>query len=343
MFGFSYYTGNMVDKFSKKKLLIIASIAAGSMFILEVTIVNMYLLILISVIYGFAFILILNINGPFLMSFTELSQKRNLFLITKSANISGTSLGALVGGVLAGVLNEQAGLVLAGSVYIISAVPIMFINEQHVKNDTNKVSEKDNVSMENNKSIWKQLNKRYILLCLLYFFLGYTVMLTPYMNLYLKEDLLLTAKNIGIVIAIIQIAPAIVNLAIANYIKKFDMNNVIVFNIFISIAMFTVLLLVNGIYIKLTAIVIISICFNILAPVFSSYYMNLFKDENLGKISALSNGADNLGDSISTFQAGFFVSNRNFNAIFLATIISFVMVYVLHRIQISTVNNIENK
>lgn len=338
--------GVLIDKYSKKKLMIIGTFMAGILFLLQSIIVHLISLLLISFLYGAAYILMLNITGPFLMKFTLINEKHNLFTVTKSVSVLALTIGSLIGGYLSEFQrfgsNYRTGLIIAAIVYILACIPLAFIRE--IKHEEEKSISEHSYNRKKEDSIIQYLKKygirRGLLPFIVFFALGYTVMLMPYLNLYLKFRFHISPIHIGMFIATIHFSSSIINLFSSKYIKKIGFEKTIYTSFIILIGSYMTLIITSHFVLQIFILIIINIFFNILAPIMLNYILSKTEEENHGKITGVLNTGYNLGDSISTYQGGLLIMNNQYNYIFNITLAFFALSLVCAKmLQNDYVNN----
>ncbi len=313
--------GVLIDRFSKKKILIISGLLAGMTFLLESFVVDQVGLICLAILYGLSFSALMCISGPFLMQYGANEQRSALFSTAKAIGLASLTLGSILGGYLARInLVSQiyrTGLIFAGLFYIISVIPLFYIEEKEYV-----FGKKTKKKREMDQSWYMDLFKKenimvYSFLILTFFLLGFTVILSPYVNLYFAKRLMINALYIGVLMSMIQIFSAIMAFSGSLLVKKFSLEKIIVVGFFIIAVAYALMIVWNLTLLHIVLIVLISGLMNLVNPLFQNYIFENIEPENHGTSSGFMNTSFNLGDSLSTYLGGILIGLNYYNLIFL--------------------------
>ncbi|AZR74047.1 hypothetical protein BBF96_11965 [Anoxybacter fermentans] len=322
--------GIIIDRFSKKSVLILANLLASVAFLLEVLVVNEILLLFIAVLYGFSFAALMCIAGPFLMQCGNSEEGPFLFSTSRAITLIGLTVGTISGGYLAKInLVEElyrTGLLFAAFIYIFATIPLIFIE----KGGKSKVSE----ILESKKfqGLWlKELFnikniKTYALVSIIFFILGYTVILTPYINLYLNKRYALDPVYIGYFMSFIQIFSAFMAFIGSYVVKKFSPQKVIFTGIIFLSIIYSSMILLQHPTINIFLLILTSGIFNLISPLISNYVFENVDEKNHGTVSGFMNTSFNIGDSLSTYHGGLLIIMGCYNWIFFIASLAFILV-----------------
>ncbi|WP_448820303.1 MFS transporter [Cetobacterium sp.] len=307
MSAFSYISGVLIDKYNKNNLLKLSIILSGITFISQIIIEKEFILYIISFCYGIGFIFILNLEYVFSAKLNN-TCNINVFNLEKGIGLSALSLGSILGGKVAEstLFSFKFILFISALIYLFSVIPIFFLNINFEKNEL-----KETVPKHQNKNIFF----RFIPIFLIFLFLGNTVMLRPFYNLYLEDRFQFNLIYIGSILAIFQIASVFINYL--NLKKNKNELKYIYILIFLLIIGYLSLIKTTNTLINISLLICITSLYNLLNPKLVGFILNKYPQNIHGRISGILNTAYNLGDSVSTYVGGILIFTRSYTLLFI--------------------------
>lgn len=316
---FSYLSGILIDKYNKLTTLKLSILLSGLMFMSQLIITNEYLLYVISFFYGVGFIFLLNLENVISAKFNAIS-KVNVFNLEKGIGLAALSLGSIIAGKIADITNYsyQSILLCFALCYILSIIPTYFIkfNFEKSENESTEKNRKGHLSF-----------KAIISIFLIFLFLGNTVMLRPYYNLYLEGRFHLNLATIGTVLALFQFSSVLINYL---NLKKYT-NELKYICILISLLVIGYLgvMKVENEILHIILLVCITSLYNLLNPRLVSYILDKYPQNIHGRVSGVLNTSYNLGDSLSTYVGGILILTKNYYLLFILLISSYFIIALL--------------
>lgn len=310
---FSYVSGVLIDKCDKVKLLKLSIILSGSAFAGQIMTERVCVLYIISFFYGIGFIFILNLEYVFSAKLND-TYNINIFNLEKGNGLAALSLGSILGGKIAelNLYSFKFILGISALVYFASIVPIFFLNI-----DFEKKNLKENILKEYSKISFMS----YFPIFLIFLFLGNTVMLRPFYNLYLEDRFQCDLTLIGIILAIFQMASVLTSYLNLKK-NKNELRNICVVLLLLIVGYLS-LIKFQGDLINIFLLVCMTSLYNLLNPKLVGFILNKYSQSIHGKISGILNTSYNLGDSISTYVGGILIFTKNYTLLFILISVSY--------------------
>ena len=299
--------GRIIDKYDKRYVLIIATSGAAIFFAGECFINNIWLLYFVSILYGIMFSLLMSIHTPFIMSYANEKDQPYVLSISSSVKIVMFTMGTIIAGNIPDTNRENIyilGLTIASLLYFLSVLPLFGI-------DTNKQSSVDyeiKEHCENERSGFRN-NIIGFSFVLPFFFLGLLIFLSPYMNIYLKNRYNMSLKSIAIVLSIIEVLPAITNIALTKLYKFFEVEKIVRIGCIIGVVIYVLLGVFNNATIQVFLLVCTTVLSSFLFPQISRIIIKKFNEKHIGVVSGFANAFYNAGDAAGTYVEGICVLN----------------------------------
>ncbi|NYB72809.1 MFS transporter [Sedimentibacter hydroxybenzoicus DSM 7310] len=332
--------GILVDKINKKTLLIVSTITAGFLFLLQSIIVDKQLLILISILYGCSFITLMNITGPYIMEFKEFEKEKNLLISNRAIALISMTVGSLLGGYLSNVKiyfvhqEYRSALIVSAIIYMLAAMPLAFLKDNYKTEDIDYITKKQ----KSNTTLVKKNLKNIIIFSSVFFSIGFAILLLPFTNLYFKNRFNLSITTLSYLLAVIQVSISLCVYAMSKLIKNISSKKNIICLCLSVIILTIILLLVSNLIIQVILFIFISSLFNVISSAFLNYSLENIDGEIMGTTTGIINTAYNMSESIGIFTASILVGGYHFNFIFILSIVS--MIIALFFIFISNNNKI---
>lgn len=327
-------SGIIIDKFNKKKLLIFFIIISSLILFLQSVVLNKPILLLISILYGFCFIAINNITGPYLIELKEMNKKNNLIILNRAMALIATPIGTLLGGYFSnvniGIITQKYrfGLIISAIVYLISVVPILFLKDKNSIDNQKINSEEKNTKSRNTYFGRFAINKLSIY-CVILFFLGIIAMLPSYTNLYLKLRFDLDIAILGLLIGFMQIAISagvFIISKVANKTEGFKLTMTLIISMII---LSYVAIKIPNIIIQVIILVLLFSSFNVLISSLYSYILESMGKNISGLVTGIVNTSYNLSESIGIYMANILIMKGEFNNIFIINIVCLIIVIIV--------------
>lgn len=333
---FSIPAGILIDKYSKKNLIILFTLIGAVCFLLQSTIINEIVLLFVSSIYGFAFIGLCTIIPPYLKEYNILYQGKNLIATNRALNIVATTIGALICGVLSGKLlglQTKVILIAASVLYFASIIPLVFINnaadEESINMDKQHKISGDKIHTDHKKTFI------FLIICL-FFFLGIAPLITNYINLYFKNRFFLDISKVAYVYALINLAIGVFVLFFSKI--KIEINkkiNYVLFLLMCSIVLINIILIiVNNLMVQIIGVFLLLALFECLISFMYDLILSISSSKNHGRVSGIIQMSSNLSETIGIYICGMLLSLNNFMYIHIISIfttslscIAFVMFF----------------
>jgi len=330
---FSIPLGNLIDKISKRKALLCLTLIASVCFFLQATILSEGLLLVISAIYGVAFIGLINTTGPLLYGLKTIEKEKNFIMTTKSISLISGTLGAIICGVLSlAGYNNQGILYIASFVLLSSVIPIVFMpkiisiaKEMPSPEETPLVkSIKETEEIRKNKT-----NKALISASIIVFsFLGFAPLIQNFVNLYFSNRYNLTDSNTSFIVATVTLLIGVI-VMMNSKLKASNAKNIKVnFIIFgLSIFLFNILLMLfDNIVIHIVGIFLILGLFQIYYSLTYDMILSSTKNSIHGKISGFINMSSNLSETLGIYISSILIIGLDFDLVFIISAISSLLV-----------------
>ena len=314
---FSYFIGALIDKFSKKKLMITFTVLCSICMLLEITLTSELWMYVVSVFYGIGAIGIFTLMPPVLMTY-ENENRKNLIISNRAINIISITLGSIMAGMLTGkkcgIAIEKV-LVLAPIFYLISATIYLF------HSDNNDIKKQDDDNVRNQK---KHLAVSFLVVMIVVFILlGYAPMLVNYINVYFKSRFMIDTSEIAYVYAIINLLSGLFIIFLSRINYK-NLKNMVI--LLAGIVVVNVLLMVEtNLVVQVICVFLYISLFELLTSCIYEYILSKVKAEYHGRISGILQASCNLSETLGIYVCGWLLGQRIYAAVFGFGIISTVI------------------
>ncbi|UCH94944.1 MAG: MFS transporter [Candidatus Aminicenantes bacterium] len=322
--------GIIIDKYNKNRVLAAATFFCGILFALQAVVPNRLSLIVISFFYGLNYAVLMGMTGPFLMQLGTTETRPRYFSFSKSITLVALTLGSVLGGFLSRVNVSpylyQTGLLIGSVLFIAAVLPLLFI----VKKVPASQEGEQSPGPDFFKGVFTAENmKKYSFVMVIFFIMGYTVILTPYLNLYFNKRFWLEAIYVGYFMSVMQVSAAVLTFMSAYVVKKIGLTRILIGGLLLLALFYSVMLIIPNLYLHMGLLLLINGLFHLLVPFFINFFLERVNKARHGIVNGFMNVGYNLGDSLSTYHGGLLLLSGLYNIIFLIIIGAFLVVSAL--------------
>ena len=325
---FSVPLGQLIDRVSKTNVLISLTLVASICFFLQATILNESILLIVSAVYGVAFIGLLNATAPFLYGLKALEKGKNFIMTTRAIALISSTLGAVICGVLSLIGRDNQGILfIATFILLSSAVPIIFVPKIiPIAKEASSTSE-----IAGAKQIQKSNGQRKTLIIsslLVFFFLGFAPLIQNFVNLYFSTRYHLANSDIAFIVATVTLLIGVVVIASSKLKIRSPQSAKIGF----ALLGFGILLLnitsviFDNIFIHVVGIFLILGLFQVYYALTYDMILSNTKNSLHGKISGFINMSSNLSETFGIYLCSLLIIGLRFDLIFVISAVSTLFV-----------------
>lgn len=326
----SYFIGILIDKYSKRKLLIVFTLICSICMLLETTIRNAPIMYLISILYGMGAIGLFTLTPTMLKKYEE-DGRKNLIISNRAINIISITVGSIFAGVLTGKrigLSEYKTLLVVPFFYLISAFVVLFHSEGGNVEKKEYECKKEKKKKQPNLSL-----NSVFLIALIFALLGFAPMLVNYINVYFKNRFSLDIFEIAYIYAIISLLSGVFII----FLSRIDFRNIkYLVLLSLSIVIVNVLLMLwTNIFVQTIGVFLYICLYEVLTSCVYEYSLSKGKEELHGRLSGIIQASCNLSETLGIYVCGVCLGKRMFGTVFglgiILTVISAIVVVVLLR------------
>lgn len=308
---FSIPCALFVNKYGRKKGIIVALLFVPISGALQGYFQNKWLLSIFAVIQGFSNAFLLVSEGPFLMENSDEKNRLKLFSFAFSDNVFSTMVGYYVFGHISNIFHNFFGIVnalrysiiVSGIIGVIGCVFIFFIEETKVT-----TTDKNNIFYKKAFSVIKQRHPRNFLVY--NFIIGFGAgLVVPYFNVYLKYKVNATTDQIGLILALAMGAMGIGGLITPYMAIKFGKVKTIIICQVISIPFLMLIALPPSLIVVSFALFMRNALMNMAGPIVGNLSMEIIKEGERSIFASINNISGNLSRAVSAVVAGFIMKN----------------------------------
>jgi MFS family permease len=323
--------GFIIDRINNKKLLLIMATALLSIcMILEITIKNESLMLVISMLYGMVFMLQIVVSPLLLMEI--LKKESNIVTHLYSFNLIGKTIGSFgIGMLISDMLPIFTSLMLMGIVQVLSIVPLFLIDYKkrlvvETKQGKSVVEKSKDVSTNTKMN---KMTTSFILMLILFVCLGSANILENFLNLYFLKRYSINVSASIIITSVIFLLIGITVYFLSNKIKNLN-NNYRTVILFVIMGSNIFLIFFTNLWLQILLIII-----NFSAIFFFTGDLNeqVLRSENFsnaGKINGVVNMALNLSETIGIYISPILIQASQYNAAFIISMIMSLIAYATY-------------
>lgn len=290
-----------INKIGKKKAILIALSAVSITTILQGYFQNPILILITAVFQGIALTLLAVNESPFLMQNSDKNNHIQTFSLCFATNTFSTMIGYYSFGYVVDFINSyRYGIIIAGLIGIFSVFSASFIREKAVS----EVCSQNRVHIRDLKIVFT--DKKALQFLIYTFTIGFGAgLVVPYFNVYLKYKINISMAQLGIIMALSQVAMGIGGLIIPMLVKKFSKVNTIIICQIVSIPFLLLIATPPSILIVSIAFFMRSALMNMTSPVINNMAMELVEEKMQPILSSAINFSGNISRALSVCIAGF--------------------------------------
>ena len=325
----SYPIGVLIDRISKKKLLILFTLINLDCYAAQIFLRNRAILLAVSVIFGISFIGSGNVTGPFLYGFSEIGAKANLYVIYRIVHIIAVTAGAGLAGRLqsAGYAVREI-LILALILGAISIIPqLLTRSPQPARLPGREGKNPPQIQASSPDASRRRLNLIQTFgFAILFGAIGFSPMITNYINLYLQKRIAVNLDSIAYGYAGIYFLSGFIMIAFAKYkIKSENFPNHLAGFALIAVATYAALYAVPVFSAQIICITLLICGFEIFSSALNDYIFAVTKQSDHGKYAGATQMVSNFTETIGIVLCGKLSGRGQYAPIFLLSAIPIVL------------------
>ncbi len=324
----SYFVGVLIDKYSKKRLMIIFTLMCCICMFAEIMIKNEPIMYLISILYGIGAVGLFTLTPTVLKAY-ENEDRKNLIITNRAINIVSLTMGSILSGIMTGQYGElsESRVMLGGPIlYLLSAFIFLFHSgDKRAKGICYVCCNKEKSEKQH------YLRLRYILIVIILFLLlGFAPMLVNYVNVYFKNRFLLDVYKIAYIYACICFMSGFFILLLS----KIDYKNskYIMWLFMCTVFVNFVLMLFNNLFIQILCVFLYISLYEVLTSCVYEFVLSSARKDFYGRLSGIIQASSNLSETIGIYMCGLCLGKKMYVAIFglgiITTVISAVVAIV---------------
>lgn len=323
----SYPIGIIIDKFPKKNLMTLFTIGLCLCYFFQTIIINKFLLLIISFVFGISFIGLINLTGPYLYSFKTIKSMFNLFSIYKFINIISTTIGSVIAGFCFNNSMPLRTILYLSTVFVLlSVVPQLFLEDTKYDADNTGLPCRSN--LDTDRFIFTGKNITVIVVLFFSFLIiGFSPMLINYMNLFLRLKTGISVENIAFGQASIHLISGSLILFFAKHkIKESSLTKNIIFFIILSNLFFIFIYISSSFIIIISCFIGLIWTFEILFSLLNDFIFSTTENKDHGKFSGLINFVSNFSETAGILLCGYLIQNKNYIGIYIYSILPTILI-----------------
>ena len=323
----SYPSGILIDRFSKKTLMLLFTAILCLCYYFQTIITFRPVLLLISFIFGIAFIGLNNLTGPTLYSFKTIQSRFNLFSIFRFTNIVSITIGATLAGFCHNRnIPVKNILYLSAILGFISMIPQFFMAE--IKSDPGHSGSLPHEPVETQKSdaLTSENPRTLILILFILSVVGFSPMIINYINVYLQLKTNLDIDQIAFGQAGIHLVSGSLILLFSKY-KIKDSNllkSLLIFSGF-SFLFFTLIYLSDSFILLVSCLTGLIWIFDVLFSLLNDFIFSATKSKDHGKYAGLINLVSNFSETAGILLCGWLIQQKSFIGIYIGSTIPVIL------------------
>ncbi len=325
----SYPIGVLIDRISKKKLLILFTLINLGCYAAQIFLTNRALLLAVSVIFGISFIGLGNATGPFLYGFSEIGAKANLHVIYRIVHIIAVTAGAGLAGRLqsAGYAVREI-LILSPVLGAISIIPqLLMRSPQPTRPPVREGTNPPQIQASDADAARRRLNPIQMFgFAILFGAIGFSPMITNYINLYLQKRIAVNLDSIAYGCAGIYFLSGFIMIAFAKYkIRSENFPSHLAAIALLAVAIYAALYAVPVFSAQIICITLLICGFEIFASALNDYIFTAAKQSDHGKYAGATQMVSNFTETIGIVLCGKLLGRDRYASIFLLSAVPIVL------------------
>lgn len=329
----SYPIGVLIDRFSKKKLLILFTLINLGCYAAQIFMTNHAVLLAVSVIFGISFIGLGNVTGPFLYGFPGIGAKANLYVIYRIVYIIAVTAGAGLAGKLqsAGYAIREI-LILSLVLGAVSIIPqLLTSNPQPTRPSVREGTNPPQIQASSTDASRRRLNPIQTFgFAMLFGAIGFSPMITNYINLYLQKRIAVNLDSIAYGCAGIYFLSGFTMIAFAKYkIKSENFPNHLAAIALLAVAIYAALYAVPVFSAQIICITLLICGFELFSSALNDYIFTVTKQSDHGKYAGATQMVSNFTETIGIVLCGKLLGREQYDALFLLSAIPIVLAILI--------------
>jgi MFS family permease len=308
---FSIPCAIFVNKFGKKKALLIAFILTPLLIIFQGYFRSKWLLLALAILQGGTNSFMSVSEGPFFMENSNEKNRLRLFSFSFADNVFSTMIGYSLFGYVSGVLHSRYtiinalrySIIISGLIGLIAVIFILRLKENNeTKAKLQQAFYKDMLKVVKNKNSFNFLIYNFII--------GFGAgLVVPYFNVYLKYKVNIGTEQIGLIMALAQGAMGLGGLITPFIAQKIGKVNTIIACQVASIPFLMLIAMPPSIIVVSIALFMRNGLMNMAGPIVGNMSMELVENTERSIFASVNNISGNLSRGLSAVVAGFIMTN----------------------------------
>lgn len=322
---FAFFIAVISQKIGHKRTLLLGLMTVGISSMLIVSVQELYLMRILSIIFGIGQAAMMTVESPFIFNQTDEEERVHAFSLTFASRNAAFMTGSLLTGLLADyfsihvmseVVSIRYALIAVSVLSLVAVIPLSRLKPK-------EVMETKKLDLREFKGFFTRLNIS---------FLTYTGLIglgaglvVPFFGVYLKYMLDTTESIVGLILSFAQLGTVIGGLSVPLLSKRVGNYKTIIITQLLSIPLLIAIGLPQGLIIVAIAFFLRSSLMNMSQPLIRSISMHLVDDHHRSLMSAMRAMVNNLTRALGIFVAGILMSRYTYNTPYIFTILLYIL------------------
>lgn len=319
----------LCDRIGRKYTLLLSIIITSISLLLLYTLASLDWLLVLSIAYGVGTSLYTIAGSPFLMENSSPDERMYLFSINSAFSQVAYIIGCLVGGSMPGLL-AHVGIDTAGpaayrytlfislAIIVLSAIPILYMNEMKRK----RIDPLKRFNVLGSMARSRKIQKLIVINGLVGIGAG---MIVPFFNVYFHNLLSATTDQIGYIFSAGELVMVVGLMIIPIIVQRIGKITTIALTELASIPFLIMLALTMNIYVAAFAYMMRMTLMNMANPAINNFNMELVSGEERATVSSLTSMSWYLCMALSAYLSGIMMAGSNYALPFMITCVTYVV------------------
>ncbi len=297
-------TGKLSDRFGRKPILLISQTSTLIGFLLLGIANSVWLLVAARLIDG----LIgsnMTVSQAYISDVTSPQDRTKIYGYSSAVFGAGLIFGPLIGGTLS-TINYSIPMFFAAGISLISIIlVILFLPESlSLKKENSKIKFNDIIPFDDAKRFFKDSNVRNVLLLFFIYSFGFMLFISSF-ALFAKEQVQVTAQELGFLMAWIGILRVIFQSLLINPLqKKFGENSALSIGIISMILTMVILAFTTNYIFAYIPLIFLAFGTGVCRPILTSKLTKSVNKEETGSVLGVNNALSSIGQIIAPILGG---------------------------------------
>lgn len=315
----------IAEKIGNKKTLMIGLLTVGISSVLIVIVEKIYVMKIISIIFGFGQAAMMTIESPFIYNQTNVDERVHAFSLTFAIRNAAFVTGSLVTGILADVFAKKIGpgvvsiryaLILVSAMSLIAIFPLAMLKPK-------KVQKHKKLDLKEIRGFFTKTN---VLFLTYAGFIGLGAgLVVPFFGVYLKYVLDTTESIVGLILSFAQLGTVFGGLSVPFLSTRIGNHKTIVITQLLSIPLLIAIGFPQGIFVVAIAFFLRSSLMNMSQPLIRNISMDIVEEHFRPLMSAMRAMINNLMRALGIFLGGIIMETFTYNTPYIFTIVFYII------------------